>query len=495
MYRTLILGPASRWRRRADDRFACAILSVAFMPRRGTRALEKIGMNNSVQSRIQLTINPLLGSIGSSGSLANVMLALVTRLVVCSALISIASCNGSPPYDYPIYCQGKPCLNASLEKGKIGYRVLLVGDAGAPVEMGKKSLDQFPVLKALEYFAGFIPERTVVVFLGDSVYPAGLPDETGQSPRTDEDCLGRACAEKRIDVQIDILKASGAKGIIVPGNHDWNEGGRKGVKRILNLGEYIADSRERKKINVDFIPKNGCPGPITVPLSGKKVAISLIVLDTQWWLHDYRKPGKDDNSSQCKQVTETGVIESIKKQIMEETRKQRHIMLVAHHPLKSYGEHGAFYSMKDLVRPLYLFEQNIRKSIFAGRQNLHNAIYKNMRAKIQDAIRSGYGKVKIPLIYAAGHDHSLQIIKDSEEMFHLVSGAGSGWNATRVGQGEGTLFSHANRKTGGFMAVDYLQSGEIRLAVIEPISNGEECKLNGGKACVVFSAWAKRFPN
>jgi len=418
-------------------------------------------------------------------------LALVVRLIVFSALVSIISCNGSPPYDYPSYCQGKSCLNASLEKGKVGYRILLVGDAGAPVEKENESLDKAPVLKALEYFAGFIPGRTSIVFLGDNIYPAGLPDKNGKSSLADKDCLGRACAEKMIDAQIDILKASGARGIFVPGNHDWENAGRKGWKRIINLGKYITDSRDTKKVDVDLIPKNGCPGPITVPLSGEKVEISLIALDTQWWLHDYKKP----NSSQCKQVTETGVIESIEKQIKQETSKQRHIMLVAHHPLKSYGEHGAFYSLKDLVRPLYLFEQNIRKSVFAGRQDLQNAIYKNMSAKIQGAIQSGYGKWETPLIYAAGHEHSLQIIKEKEGMFHLVSGAGSDWKATRVGQGEGTLFSHANKKTGGFIVVDYLQSGEIRLAVIEPKSNGEECKRNLGKACVVFSVWAKRFQN
>jgi hypothetical protein len=159
--------------------------------------------------------------------------------------------------------------------------------------------------------------------------------------------------------------------------------------------------------------------------------------------------------------------------------------------LRSYGQHGGFYSMKDLVRPLYLMEQISRKSIFAGRQDLHNAVYKNMRVKIQSAIQTAYGKRETPLIYAAGHDHSLQIIKDREKMLHLVSGAGSAWKATRAGQGEGTLFSHANRETGGFMVVDYLQSGDIRLAVVEPSVNGEECKINGGKACVVYSTWAK----
>jgi len=418
----------------------------------------------------------------------------IACLVAFSALIVIASCDGSPPYDSLPYCQGQPCLKASLEKGTVDYRILLVGDAGAPVEDENESPDQAPVLKALEYFSGLIPGRTTIVFLWYNIYPAGLPDETGRSLGADKDCKRRACAEKRIDAQINVLKGSGARGIFVPGNHDWDKGGRKGWRRIINLEKFIADARETKKIDVDLEPKNGCPGPVTVSLSGEKTEISLIALDTQWWLHDYRKPDVDDNPSQCKPVTETGVIESIKKQITEETGKRRNIMIVAHHPLKSYGKHGAYYSRKDLARPMYLFEQIIRKSVFAGRQDLHNAIYKNMRVKIRRAVQANYGKMKTPLIYAAGHDHSLQIIKGREGMYHLVSGAGSGWKAMRVGQGEGTLFSHANRKTGGFIAVDYLQSGEVRFTVIEPRSTGEECKYNEGKACVVFSDWANHSP-
>jgi hypothetical protein len=194
-------------------------------------------------------------------------------------------------------------------------------------------------------------------------------------------------------------------------------------------------------------------------------------------------------------VTEKGIIESLEKQIKEESGKQRHVMLAAHHPLKSYGEHGGFYSLKDLERPAHLFQQIFKSSIFAGRQDLRNPIYKNMSAKLQGVIQSGHGKRKTPLIYAAGHDHSLQIIKDGKGIFHLVSGAGSGWKGTRVGQGEGTLFSHTNRNTGGFIVVDYLQSGEIRFAVIEPRLTGQECKPDGGKACVVFSAWAKGSSN
>ncbi len=445
-------------------------------------------MKNRERNRILLMFNQSVASIrtGSAG---------VARLMVFSALIIIASCNGSPPANSIPYCDGEPCLKASLEKGEVDYRVLLIGDAGAPFKKNDKNPAQASVLKALEYFAGFIPDRTAIVFLGDNIYKKGLPDESVPSSALDEDCQGRACAEKRIDAQINAVKGSGARGIFVPGNHDWHSSGGKGWKRIRNLDKYIADAGKNMQVNIDLVPDNGCPGPVTVPLSGNELEISLMALDTQWWLHDFKKPAREDNPSHCDQVTETEVIESIKKRIEESTNLKRPILLASHHPLKSYGQHGGYYSSGDLIRPLYLIEQIFRKSIFAGRQELHNAVYKNMRVKIESALQTYSGKVKTPMIYAAGHDHSLQIIDDQKGILHLVSGAGSAWKATRVGKGEGTLFSHTNKKSGGFIAVDYLQSGEVRLAVVEPRVNGEECKLNGGKACVVFSRWAKGLPN
>ena len=168
----------------------------------------------------------------------------ISNFIVFLSLIAITSCSGSPPYDSRTFCQDEPCLNASLEKGEVGYRILLVGDAGVPVENINENPAQAPLLKALEYFAGFIPDRTAIVFLGDNIYDAGLPDETRKFSPTDQDCKSRACAERRIDAQIDVVKRSGASGIFVPGNHEWDNGGRKGWKRVNNVGNYLTDSKK-----------------------------------------------------------------------------------------------------------------------------------------------------------------------------------------------------------------------------------------------------------
>lgn len=411
------------------------------------------------------------------------MLIPAARLILWLTLASIASCTYSEPY-----CENEDCFGASFEEGTVDYRVLLVGDTGAndPKEPGLPV--RIPLFTAMKRLAEVMPSRTAVVFLGDNIYSKGLPDITEQPMESDEGCIGRACAEKRLDVQINILKESKARGIFIPGNHDWDSSGKRGWERIQNLEEYIENSK--KDADVTLIPKDGCPGPATVTLTGKEVEIALIGLDTQWWLHEYGKPGKNDNPSACKPVTKNEVLRALKNQI-EEGRKNNHILLVGHHPLISYGKHSGFYNYKDLLNPIHLFAQLMINIGFGSRQEIPNPNYQDMSMKIQKAIQEASGEGSLPLIYAAGHDHSLQVIEGLQGTLHLVSGAGTPWKASRVGHKKGTLFSHSNKVLGGFMIVDFLQSGKIRLAVIEPRVDGEECKHDGGKECVVFSTWIK----
>jgi hypothetical protein len=76
-----------------------------------------------------------------------------------------------------------------------------------------------------------------------------------------------------------------------------------------------------------------------------------------------------------------------------------------------------------------------------------------------------------PLVYAAGHDHSLQIFEaERGPELHLVSGLGTSGNASDVGSSRRTLFAHSNAAQPGFIEIDFLVDGRVRMAVIERTS-------------------------
>ncbi|MBI2504672.1 MAG: hypothetical protein HYW07_15740 [Candidatus Latescibacteria bacterium] len=104
-------------------------------------------------------------------------------------------------------------------------------------------------------------------------------------------------------------------------------------------------------------------------------------------------------------------------------------------------------------------------------QDLASPTYRSMSA----ALRGALARYR-PLIYAAGHDHSLQVLEgDAASRYYLISGMGSAKKATAVTHGHDTLFAHLHP---GFMAVDLLEDGRMLLQVVE-----------AGSAAVVFAHW------
>ena len=79
-------------------------------------------------------------------------------------------------------------------------------------------------------------------------------------------------------------------------------------------------------------------------------------------------------------------------------------------------------------------------------------------------VQSGRG----PVLYAAGHEHSLQVLKSDVVDYVLVSGAGSPSEVTAVTHGPDTIFAHEHA---GFMSLD-VTSTTIVLSVIEPDGSG-----------------------
>ncbi len=127
---------------------------------------------------------------------------------------------------------------------EIDVTLFLIGDAGGPAVPP----DSEPVFQALRAAAASAP-HAVIVFLGDNVYPSGMPDSTAPT---------RAAAERALTEQLRVLQASGARGFFVPGNHDWDG---------MRPGGWDAIRREERFITAAgggaaLLPAGGCPGPV-----------------------------------------------------------------------------------------------------------------------------------------------------------------------------------------------------------------------------------------
>lgn len=350
--------------------------------------------------------------------------------VLFSCLLALIGCGGPSSHIKPYYA---PDLSKTQESDveintPIKYRIILIGDAGEP-KNGE------PVLKTLGEWAKKYAEKTSIVFLGDNMYDQGLTQKK------------RHEADAKLGPQLAVVEASQAHGLFIPGNHDWANSFKNGYDAIRAQEQFIQQrigSRTEGALPV-FLPSAGSPGPVALDLSTTAHAVRLIVLDTQWWLHKYRKPYEHRDP----------FIADLKTLLMTELP----VIVVGHHPIKTYGSHrGALW------KPISVQDTNHKK-------------YRNMIDHLNDAFSvSGAGKTPL-LIYAAGHDHSLQVLKGRTTDYLLVSGAGS--KRSKVKHGDDTLFAHGC--TPGFMVIDFLENGKVVLRVVETADKE-----------VVFHHWLKR---
>jgi hypothetical protein len=337
------------------------------------------------------------------------------------------------------------------EAQAITYTAFLIGDAGAP------SLTQpepnFEILREQLLIAG---EKSGIFFLGDNVYPRGLP--ALKHPLREQ-------GEKRLLRQLEILKGYKGNICFISGNHDWNRGHAGGWEAVLRQQAYIENFLGKQNV---YLPRNGCPGPEELILSDE---LTAVVINTQWWVHDGKKPsGKKDG---CHVNNETEFFKAL--EIILERNKNKKLVIIGHHPMYSRAYHGGNFNMKQHLFPLTEVKRNLylplpvigslypmyRKYI-GSREDMAHPRYRNMRRRLIN-IFSKYDD----LIYAAGHDHNLQYIKKNKQHY-IVSGAGC--KVAYVQKGHGALFTHAHK---GFFRVDYYSNGDIWLEVWEPDAKGQ----------------------
>jgi hypothetical protein len=342
---------------------------------------------------------------------------------------------------------------------EVDLTLFLIGDAGAPAAPP----DSEPVLMALRAAATTAP-HPLVVFLGDNVYPRGLPDSAAES---------RPEAERRLSAQLAVLRASGARGVFVPGNHDWDKQGPEGWNAVRRQERFIA---ARPDTRATLLPGGGCPGPAVVDVGR---ILRLVVLDTQWWLHDGPKP--QDPVSSCPADSEREVIDSLRATLATTGAR---VVVVAHHPLSSGGPHGGHFGWKDHVFPLRAVKRwlwvplpligstyPIARERGISSQDIPSGAYGHMRAALDSVLSASR-----PLIYAAGHDHGLQVIAGTSARYELVSGAGIFGHVNRLTMLDSTRFA---RSASGFIRIEFLRDGRARLGVIVVDRDGSAAEAFG----------------
>ncbi|CAN5858837.1 hypothetical protein BH23GEM9_BH23GEM9_09260 [soil metagenome] len=324
-------------------------------------------------------------------------------------LLATTACGYRASYDQPA-------------PHEIDTTLLLIGDAGEP---DPRSIGA--PLDSLFAHASHDPSRTVILYLGDNVYPDGIPED-GAAEWTD--------ARRRVHAQVRAVP-HGAKAIFVPGNHDWANSGAFGLYALRHqerMIEALAEGRD-----VRLLPSNGCPGPVSVE-SGR---LRLVLVDTQWWLHSYIV---EDGNSNCPTNARTSM-SALREQIVPAHDGQL-VIVAGHHPMITGGEHGGYCGITGPFKRI------------AGRSQ---DILSSKNREMRDSMRAAFA-VQPPLIYAAGHEHNLQVLRGAPYAdYLLVSGAGSASRVACVVRMRESEFVSQSRV--GFMRLDILRGRGVLLRV------------------------------
>lgn len=344
-----------------------------------------------------------------------------------------------------------PPIVPAIPPADVVTSIFLIGDAGGP-----GGGDDDPVLAELTKQATAAPRASAIVFLGDNIYPRGMPKP---------DAPERPEAEKRVMREINVAVRSGIKAYFIPGNHDWFRMGKEGWDAVRRSEIFI---RERGNGLALQEPRLGCPGPEVVDVGPW---IRLALLDTQWWLQRADFPKARDSVSTCVQYTEEHVVKRLS-QVLADTASNKRVIVAGHNPMASKGEHGGYFSIKTHIFPLTALKRYLyiplpllgsiypmarSEGLFGYSQDLNARANRHMRQALLGAMTT-----HPPMLLAAGHDHNMQVMRGPVAKFSVVSGVGMINHFGGVGWTKNTLFaSHGP----GFMRVDVDRRGRARLSV------------------------------
>lgn len=371
--------------------------------------------------------------------------------------VALSACQ-APPSVAPGPVQAEDCPAAD----EVEHAVFLVGDAGRPrlAEHLEAELPVDPVLLALrsdviEEIGRLGVDRVSVVFLGDNVYPNGMVP-VGKPTRLRGERVLRA----------QIAATSDARVVFVAGNHDWAGRGSAGWENVRAQAEFLSAQGDR----VSMRPAGGCAGPARLDIGEH---LGIVFVDPIGFAHARDAPAV--HAAVCPYPTAREALLALSSQF--DAPDERHMVLALHHPLITSGPHGGQFTWQQHIFPLTDFAPwlwlplpivgslyPLSRQLGVTNSDVTSDGYRAWIQVIYRATRPGS-----PLLFAGGHEHSLQLHRDGLGTYYAVSGAGSARKVNRVEPLASAMFALASP---GYMRLDAHADGALGLTALA-VRDGE----------------------
>lgn len=278
-------------------------------------------------------------------------------------------------------------------ESEISHRFYLIGDAG--------NADHKPSRQILELFekrTNKADKNSTLIFLGDNIYPNGMPSDKNSEKRKQ--------AEEKLTYQLEIAKKFKGKTVFISGNHDWYNG----IEGLEQQAEFVTKYLDDKKA---FLPQNSC-GIERLKINNEVV---LLVVDSQWFLEDWNKiPTINDD---CDIKTHEAFFDEIKSELNK--NQDKIVVLAIHHPLISNSSHGG---QTNSWRKNYFL--NFFRPTIGIPQDIQSKPYSELANRIKTLIAD-----RNNVVVVSGHEHNLQYTEQGN-IRQIISGAGSKTDEARA---------------------------------------------------------------
>ncbi len=317
---------------------------------------------------------------------------------------------------------------------QLSQRVVLIGNT-ANLEAGNTLLKE--ILKEAS-----VPNTTITL-LGD------ITDENGIS----KDPKGN---NKDLLAYYKQLENNADGGIlIISGDRDWDDNGKKGEEKNGNLEKYLRKNLEMKDV---YVSKDACLDPVVSELND----VVIVAFNSQWFMHPYRKHNNLNTS--CGIVNEKDFFEELEDIVDDNDGKN--IILAAHHPVYSSGRYFGKGLHKLHMLPI------VGPMIIAHKNNIGNAKeYSNDRYHHFITRMRSFLSDKSSIIYASSHEHSNFIWKEDFN-YYLNSSA-----SNKIMKGSRKSNNVYHEDAAGYQILNYYDDGSVSVELVSSIDGGFEREM------------------